>query len=127
MLRDYFDLGGTVFVEDHTPERLAKAIRQVVDNQCELRREALQARDVYVQRSRDQFLAATLWPLTISAITPVNHRQAAVLICRPRVVALDTFARPLSLRGRLLRVQGNPDECPRKRAGIPWREERDLI
>jgi glycosyltransferase involved in cell wall biosynthesis len=57
MLRDYFDLGGTVFVEDHTPERLAEAIRQVVDNQSELRKEALEARDIYVQRSHDQFLA----------------------------------------------------------------------
>ena len=57
MLVDYFDLGGVVFVENHTPERLAKAMRQVVDHQGEMRKEALRARDVYVQRSRDQFLA----------------------------------------------------------------------
>jgi glycosyltransferase involved in cell wall biosynthesis len=57
MLREYFDLGGTIFVEDHTPERLAKAMRQVVDNQTKLRQESIDARDIYVQRSRDQFLA----------------------------------------------------------------------
>ena len=57
MLRDYFNLPGTLFVEDHTPEHLAEAMRRVIKDQEQLRQQALESRDVYIQRSHEQFLA----------------------------------------------------------------------
>ena len=74
MLRDYFDLGGVVFVEDHTPERLAKAMRQVVDDQSGLRQEAHQARDIYIQRSQDQFLTLC----AAMAATPCRRSRLSI-------------------------------------------------
>jgi glycosyltransferase involved in cell wall biosynthesis len=51
-LREYFDTGGVVFVEDHAPQTLAQAMRAIVEGRAEYEQEARVARGTLVARSR---------------------------------------------------------------------------
>lgn len=51
-LREYFDAGGVVFVENHEPETLAAAIRTIISEGAKYEREARAARATLVDRSR---------------------------------------------------------------------------
>jgi glycosyltransferase involved in cell wall biosynthesis len=51
-LREYFDTGGVVFVEDHEPGTLSDAMRTIVRERAGYEREARAARGTLVERSR---------------------------------------------------------------------------
>jgi glycosyltransferase involved in cell wall biosynthesis len=51
-LREYFDTGGVVFVEDHAPDTLAEAMHTIVGARAEYEQEASAARGTLVERSR---------------------------------------------------------------------------
>lgn len=51
-LREYFDTGGVLFVDDHAPETLAGAMQTVVTGRSEYELEACAARGALVERSR---------------------------------------------------------------------------
>jgi glycosyltransferase involved in cell wall biosynthesis len=53
-LREQFAVGGVVFVDDHRPATLARAMRQIVSERREYRRDALAARTALSRQSRHQ-------------------------------------------------------------------------